>query len=134
MPVLDEGGLTRLQLYLFWGLLFALAVAVFAVQNVTPVNIRFLVWQAEVSLSLVLLGSMFAGTLAALVLGLPRRYRTARRIRELTARLAEYELRPKPEAPRSGAEAESVCGGNGGRQPGTDPGGGIPGDREPERQ
>jgi uncharacterized integral membrane protein len=89
----------QVQLYLFFGLLFAFVVAIFTVQNVAPVDVDFLFWQLrEVSLSLVVMGSVFAGALIALVLGLARQYRMARRIRELAARLAEYELRPQPDA------------------------------------
>lgn len=88
-----------MQLYLFFGLLFAFVVAIFTVQNVAPVDVDFLFWQLrEVSLSLVVMGSVFAGALIALVLGLARQYRMARRIRELTAKLAEYELRSQPDA------------------------------------
>lgn len=82
-----------MQLFLFFGLLFAFLVAVFAVQNVDPVAIEFLFWRVkEISLSLVVLGSVFTGALIALVLGMARQFRMGRRIKELTAKLAEYEV------------------------------------------
>lgn len=89
-----------MQMYVFFGLLFAFVVAIFAVQNATPVDIDFLFWQLRgISLSLVVLGSVLAGALIALVLGLARQYRMARRIKELTADLAEYELGKKAGTP-----------------------------------
>jgi|GEM_PF-1103024 uncharacterized integral membrane protein len=86
----------QVQLYLFFGLLFALVVAIFTVQNVAPVDIDFLFWELKgVSLSLVVLGSVFAGAGIALVLGLTRQFQLSRRIRELAAKLAEYEMGAK---------------------------------------
>jgi len=103
-------GNKAVQYYLFFGLLFAFLVAIFAVQNANPVDIVFLAWQVKgVSLSLVLLGGVVAGAAIALVLGLPRQFRMTLRIRELTAKLAEYEMRPKTgDAADSGEQAGNV--------------------------
>jgi len=50
-------------LYLIAGLIFALLVAIFAVQNAQPVPVRFLVWGLEVPLALVIVGMAAAGGL-----------------------------------------------------------------------
>ncbi|ACA59102.1 LapA family protein [Candidatus Desulforudis audaxviator] len=117
-----------MQLFLFFGLLFAFLVAVFAVQNADPVDIEFLFWWVkDVSLSLVVLGSVFAGALIALVLGFARQFRMARRIKELTAKLAGYEMgskgTPRPEKQHKPAAAGEA-------RPGPEPGGDAPAEKE----
>lgn len=61
----------QIMLVLFLGL--ALLIAVFALQNAGFVSIRFLLWQFDVSLVLVILGSALLGALAAVLAGLFRR-------------------------------------------------------------
>lgn len=81
-----------MQFYFLLGLLFALCIALFAVQNAAPVDVHFLFWSfPRISLSLVILGAVAAGALVAMLLGLGRQYRAGRRIRELTARVAQLE-------------------------------------------
>jgi uncharacterized integral membrane protein len=89
------------QLYFLFGLLFALGIALFAVQNATPVDIRFLFWSfPRISLSLVILGAVAAGAVVTMLLGVGRQYRSSRRIRELTARVAQLERGKTQEAKR----------------------------------
>ncbi|RJX19329.1 MAG: LapA family protein [Ammonifex sp.] len=74
-----------MQLYLILGLLFALLVAVFAVQNSTPVNIRFLAWEFKnISLALVVLGAAAGGAFIVFIMGLGREVRHAWRARDLS--------------------------------------------------
>jgi len=74
----------RLQVYLVGALIFALLVAVFAIQNSTTVDIRFLFWSFErISIVLVVLGSAVAGALFMLLISLVRQVRMVRRVREL---------------------------------------------------
>ncbi|MDI6709113.1 MAG: LapA family protein [Thermoanaerobacterales bacterium] len=83
-----------MQFYLIVVLLFALSVAGFALQNATTVDIRVLFWTFEdISLSLVVLGSVAAGAVIAFVLGLGRQIRLVLRIKELTARVADMQHR-----------------------------------------
>ncbi|MBM7855313.1 putative integral membrane protein [Desulfohalotomaculum tongense] len=75
-----------MQFYVVLGLVFALAVAVFAVQNATAVDIKFLGWRfSDISLVLVILSSVAGGSLITILFGLPRQLRTMMKIRELTA-------------------------------------------------
>lgn len=75
-----------MQFYIILGLGFALLVAVFAVQNATLVNIKFLVWEFKnVSLALVLLGAAAGGAFIVFVISLGREVRHAWRARELSA-------------------------------------------------
>ncbi|WP_034638704.1 LapA family protein [Desulfofalx alkaliphila] len=75
-----------MQLYAVLGLLFALLVAMFAVQNSTAVDIRILTWKfSNISLVLVILGSVVGGALIAFLLGLPKQLRNMIKIKELSA-------------------------------------------------
>ncbi|MDI6632507.1 MAG: LapA family protein [Bacillota bacterium] len=75
-----------MRFYLILGLLFALLVAVFAVQNATLVDIRFLGWEFKnISLALVVLGAAAGGALMVFILSLGREVRHAWRMRELSS-------------------------------------------------
>lgn len=86
-------------------LLFALFVAVFAVQNATVVDIRCLFWNIDrVPLSLVILISVAAGAIIVFVFGAFRQFKMSMRIRELTARVRA--LQPgETKAPEKGPPA-----------------------------
>jgi uncharacterized integral membrane protein len=77
--------------YLLVALLGA-AIALFAVQNNNPVVIRFLVWQAEGALSLVVLLSVLVGIILTALLGVVRHWKLRSRIRQLEDRLARSEI------------------------------------------
>lgn len=65
---------------LAFGLLFALAVAVFAVQNDRDVDIRFLGWEGELPLAVLVIGVAIASIFFDEVVGVVyRRRRRARR-------------------------------------------------------
>ncbi|MDN5347872.1 MAG: hypothetical protein PWP65_1436 [Clostridia bacterium] len=75
-----------MQLYLVGALLFALLVAIFAVQNSAPVDIRFLTWEfRQISLVIVILGSAAVGAVFVLCLGLLKQFRLARTLRNVQA-------------------------------------------------
>jgi len=83
-----------LQTTLVLALLFALAVAGFAVQNAEPITVRFLQWEARTSLVVVILGAAAVGALSVGLAGGFRQLRTGLRVRNLqhmTQRL-EQEL------------------------------------------
>jgi len=79
--------------------LFALAIAVFALQNAEPVKVQFLRWTFESSVAVVTLGSAALGALIAMGLGLVGRVRR-RAGRQREARGRELGA-PRP--PQSGA-------------------------------
>lgn len=79
-----------MQFYLLGVLVFALLVAIFAVQNAVPVDIKFLSWRfPNISLALVMLGSLVAGAFFAFILGLIRQARLGREVRHYQARVKE---------------------------------------------
>lgn len=75
------------QVYFVMGLILGLAIAVFALQNTTPVEVRFLTWQMAGSLALVVLISAGAGLLVALLFGVPEILAARWRLRTLERRL-----------------------------------------------
>ena len=74
------------------------AIAVFAIQNLTPVVIQFLGWRIEGALSLVVLLSILAGIVLTSLCGLVPHWKLRSRIRQLESRLAQ----------RSAAEPQRV--------------------------
>ncbi|HTY77080.1 MAG TPA: LapA family protein [Candidatus Bathyarchaeia archaeon] len=76
------------------------ACAVFALQNMDPVVIRFVTWRIEgMPLSLVILVSVMGGLVFASCVGLLRHWKLRSRIRQLEARLAAAERSTPPPAP-----------------------------------
>lgn len=78
-------------------LVFALLVAIFAIQNAAPVAIQLLWIVAEVPLVLVILGSVFAGALIVFLIALRREYILKRKkanppLTEQPKKLYEEEL------------------------------------------
>jgi len=78
------------------------AIAVFGLQNLSPVVIRFLGWQIEGALSLVVLLSVLAGVVLTSLCGLVPHWRLRSRIRLLENQLAQ---RQTLEVPRSDQRA-----------------------------
>ena len=84
--------------YLLMALVGA-ACAVFALQNMDPVVIRFLGWRVEgMPLAFVILLSVVGGLVFASCVGLLRHWKLRSRIRQLEAQLAAQE-RPGPPTP-----------------------------------
>lgn len=87
--------------YLLVALLGA-AIALFAIQNNDPVVVRFVGWQVEGALSLVVLVSVLVGVILASLLGVVRHWKLRSRIRQLENKLARLETsgsrggRPSP--------------------------------------
>ena len=61
-------------------LLFALIIAVFAIQNATIVPVRFFTWERDISLAFILLGAIVIG---ALLMGLVSSFRYLKQVKEI---------------------------------------------------
>jgi len=73
-------------------ILVGAACAVFALQNMDPVVLRFLTWRVEgMPLGFVILLSLMGGLIFASVIGLIRHWKLRSRIRQLEARLQAAE-------------------------------------------
>src|SRR5262249_6009954 len=68
--------------------LIGAAIAVFALQNISPVIIRFFWWQIEGALSLVVLLSVLLGIVLTSLIGLVPHWRLRSKVRQLENRLA----------------------------------------------
>ena len=86
-------------MYLVLIFAFALAVALFAVQNSAMVEVRLFRWSWEVSLVMVILGSAAAGVLMTGLIGLVSSVRLRLRIRELEGRIRRMETELKSATP-----------------------------------
>lgn len=76
--------------FLFLSLLFALLVAIFAVQNATPVTVAFLSGSFQTSLVIIILGAATFGALIILSLALFSQFKLQRLLR--AARQREQQL------------------------------------------
>ncbi|MDW7675153.1 MAG: LapA family protein [Bacillota bacterium] len=73
-----------MQMYLVIALIFALFVAMFAIQNTVPVAISFLFWTfQDISLVLVILGSAVFGAICVFLLGMVKQVSQSMKIKEL---------------------------------------------------
>lgn len=87
-----EGVLLLVQVYWITALLFALIVAIFAIQNAEVVNIRFLGWQFQnISLVLVILGSASAGALFLFILGTIKQLSLVLKLKEAENKIRKLE-------------------------------------------
>jgi uncharacterized integral membrane protein len=76
------------------------AVAVFALQNNTPMSVRFLAWGLDnVPLAGAILGSLAAGMVVTAIPLLISRWRWRRRVRALETRIEMLEAEPAPREP-----------------------------------
>jgi uncharacterized integral membrane protein len=90
-------------LYVLMALVGA-AAAVFALQNIDPVVIRFLGWRIEgAPLALVIMVSVVGGIVLTSLVGIVQQWKLRSRIRQLEQRLAQSPMplpRTEPPSPR----------------------------------
>lgn len=90
LRILLEGDLA-VQLLLIVALLFALAVAVFAVQNAEYIVVQLFNLEFETSLVVVVLAAAAAGALSAGIIGFVRQIKSSLRIRQLQSQVNKLE-------------------------------------------
>jgi len=74
-----------MQIYFVMALIFAVLVAIFAIQNSTPVHVQFLFWEIQrISQVLVILGAAAIGALIVLFMGAGKQIRLIWQVRQLT--------------------------------------------------
>jgi uncharacterized integral membrane protein len=83
------------------------AAAIFAIQNLDPVVIRFLVWRVEgMPVALVILLSAFIGIVFAALSGFAQQWRLRSRLRQLESQVAQLSAAEAQRgAPRPGGES-----------------------------
>jgi putative membrane protein len=95
----------KIQWTLLFALIFALLTAIFAVFNVGPVPVSYIVGQAEIPLVLVILSAALAGGLVVGLFGIIRQYRLQRNIKDLGKKVAELSEQLKTEEAEKAAES-----------------------------
>src|SRR5712691_9970137 len=82
------------QVTVFLALAFSIVIAIFAVQNTTPVGVQFLTFRADtVAVSVLVLISALLGAAAMLLLGLAREISLRWRLRTLAQQLKTAQAR-----------------------------------------
>ena len=79
------------QLSLIGFLIFAMIVAIFSIQNAGEAVVKFIWWQFQSSVVVVILISTALGAIMAIFLSLPGTFRLRMRMREQAQRIAELE-------------------------------------------
>lgn len=83
-----------MQITFALALIFAIAVALFAVQNTTPVSVSFLWFQVpELAVSVLVLLCTFMGALLTILVGIGRELRRALALRSLRNQLSAKDRR-----------------------------------------
>jgi uncharacterized integral membrane protein len=98
------------QVYLVAALILAVLVATFAVQNAVPVTVKFLAWNFQSSLVVVILLSGGLGALASALVSLPQALRAWARLRQRETEVARLEGQVRRLEDRVAAEAEAARG------------------------
>lgn len=80
-----------MQIFLFFALFIAALAAVFALQNSTPVMVKFAVWDFDSSLAMVLLVALAAGALISYFVSLPGNVRARWTLRQQRKKMGELE-------------------------------------------
>jgi uncharacterized integral membrane protein len=96
------------QAYLIAALVLAILVATFAVQNAIPVTLRFLAWNFESSLVVVIFLAAGVGALAATLVSLPQAVRAWARLRQREAELARLEGQVRRHEERVATQADAA--------------------------
>ncbi len=101
-----------MEIYLVLAAVLGIFISVFAIQNAAPVTVKFIFWQFESSLAVLIILAILAGMILILLLSLPGRikrrkelYDKQKKIRELEKRLKELEEQKKQANSETGAQA-----------------------------
>ena len=71
--------------------LLSVVVALFAIQNATAVVLDFIIWEFEISLVLVILGSFLCGVLVAMLYVLHLKYKNYRQRKKMNQEIIDLE-------------------------------------------
>ncbi len=106
--------MSKAQFYSIAAIIFALVVAIFAVQNTEQIAITFLFWQVkEISTVIIILASTAAGAMVMLCLGFMWSYKKIKHIRLLEAELKELkkmiDTKNSGKEPAAGEQQQANC-------------------------
>jgi lipopolysaccharide assembly protein A len=98
------------QLVVFLALAFSIVIAIFAVQNTTPVTVQFLGFRVDgVAVSVLVLISAALGAAAILLLGIAREVQWRWRQRSLNQQLRQARQPQAPTEPTETTETKAIA-------------------------
>jgi len=80
-----------MQGFLIVGIVFALLIAIFSIQNAVPVSLSFFSWQFDTSLVVVILGAVAVGALIMGIFSSVKQFRMKRKLNKLQRNNKELE-------------------------------------------
>jgi len=98
-----------MEIYLILAAVLGIFVAVFAIQNSAAVTVKFLLWQFESSLAVLIILAMLSGMLLVFLLSIPGRLKRRKELHDRDKRIRELEKRLEECTKR---ESESQGGGS----------------------
>jgi len=84
-----------MEFYLILAALIGVLIAAFAIQNASPVAVKFLVWQFESSLAVVIILSLLAGMILIFLISLPGKLKRRKELFDKNRKINELERRLK---------------------------------------
>ena len=84
-----------MEFYLILAALIGVLIAAFAIQNASPVAVKFLVWQFESSLAVVIILSLLAGMILIFLISLPGRLKRRKELFDKNRKINELERQLK---------------------------------------
>ena len=97
-----------MQIFLIISLMIAVLATIFAVQNAAPTTVRFLVWEFEQSLALILLIALIAGAMISFFASLPALIKGKLTAKNLSKKLTKSETEIEKVKAQSSTEAEKL--------------------------
>jgi len=80
-----------MELYLILAAIIGVLIAAFAIQNASPVAVKFLIWQFESSLAVVIILSLLAGMVLILLISLPGRIKRRKELFDKNRKINQLE-------------------------------------------
>lgn len=97
-----------MEVYLILAAVLGIFVALFAIQNAASVTVKFMFWQFQSSLAVVIILAMLAGMLLVFLLSIPGRLKRRKELYDKQKKIRELEkrLQERKESPEMSEEAE----------------------------
>ncbi len=97
-----------MEVYLILAAMLGIFVALFAIQNAASVTVKFMFWQFQSSLAVVIILAMLAGMLLVFLLSIPGRLKRRKELYDKQKKIRELEkrLQERKESPEMSEEAE----------------------------
>ncbi len=83
---------TNLEVKFIISLIFAVVVAIFAIQNAGSIEVKFFFANFRISQAVVILGSAIIGAIISLLLGLIKQIKHKRMVKQLSQEIADLKL------------------------------------------